>query len=50
MASVKATYDTLKALRDGVAPSDLGNQPSSDLIAQVTRLEEYDSDTEEFLN
>jgi len=50
MASVKATYDTLKALRDGVAPSDLGNQPSSDLIAQVTRLAEYDDDTEQFLN
>ena len=50
MASVKATYDTLKALRDGVAPTDLGNQPSSDLIAQVTRLAEYDDDTEQFLN
>jgi carboxyvinyl-carboxyphosphonate phosphorylmutase len=50
LASVKATYDTLKALRDGMAPSDLANQPSSELIAQLTRQAEYDSDTDEFLN
>ena len=50
MAAVKATYDTLKALRDGVAPSDLNDSiASSELMAQVTRLDEYDEWIDEFL-
>jgi len=49
-ASIKAVYDTLKALREGVAPADLGpNLASADLIAQVTRREDYDRWAAEFL-
>ena len=50
MAAVKATYDTLKALRDGVQPSELNdNIASADLMARVTRLGEYDEWIDEFL-
>ena len=49
-ASIKAVYDTLKALRDGVAPADLGpNLASADLIAQVTRRADYDRWSQEYL-
>lgn len=51
MAAVKATYDTLKALRDGASPSDLDNDIASpELMGQVTRLDEYDQWVGEFLN
>ena len=51
MAAVKATYDTLKALREGVSPSDLDdNIANADLMAQATRLNEYDAWIDEFLN
>ncbi len=50
MASVKATYDTLKALREGTPPSELGDVvASADLMAQATRLNEYDEWIGEFL-
>ena len=50
-AAVKAVYDTLKALREGVVPTDLGpNLASADLMAQVTRRAEYDRWTQEFLS
>ena len=50
MASIKATYDTLKALRDGVDPSDLSDTTASaDLVAQVTRLADYDAGIDEWL-
>lgn len=50
MAAIKATYDTLKALRDGVAPSDLSDMTASaELVAQVTRLADYDAGIEEWL-
>ncbi|MCH8107830.1 MAG: isocitrate lyase/phosphoenolpyruvate mutase family protein [Chloroflexi bacterium] len=49
-ASIKAVYDTLKALREGVAPADLGpNLASAGLIAQVTRRADYDRWSQEFL-
>ena len=49
-AAVKAVYDTLKALRDGVAPSDLSPQlASADLMAQVTRRDSYSRWTADFL-
>jgi carboxyvinyl-carboxyphosphonate phosphorylmutase len=49
-ASVKAVYDTLKALRDGVAPADLRpTLASPDLMNQVTRQADYSRWTEEFL-
>ena len=50
MAAVKAAYDTLKALRDGAQPSELSDKTaSSALMAQVTRLEEYDGAIGEWL-
>ena len=50
MAAVKAAYDTLKALRDGAEPSELSDKTaSSALMAQVTRLEEYDGAIGEWL-
>lgn len=49
-AAVKGVYDTLKALREGVAPGDLRDSiASSDLMAQVTRKPQYDSAINEFL-
>ncbi|PKB72219.1 MAG: oxaloacetate decarboxylase [SAR202 cluster bacterium Io17-Chloro-G6] len=49
-ASIKAVYDTLKALREGVSAADLGpNLASADLIAQVTRRADYDRWSQEFL-
>ena len=42
-AAVKAAYDTLKALRDGVPPADLSGQIASpDLLSQLTRRANYD--------
>ena len=49
-ASIKAVYDTMKALRDGVAPGDLRDTlASADLIAQVTRKDDYDRQIAEYL-
>ena len=49
-AAVKGVYDTLKALREGVAPADLRDAIASpDLMAQVTRKPRYDSAINEFL-
>jgi carboxyvinyl-carboxyphosphonate phosphorylmutase len=49
-AAIKAVYDTLKALRDGVAPGDLRDQLASpDLIAQVTRRADYDQEIADYL-
>jgi carboxyvinyl-carboxyphosphonate phosphorylmutase len=48
-AAVKATYDTLKALREGTKPSALTGIASSELMAKVTREGDYKSWTEKFL-
>jgi carboxyvinyl-carboxyphosphonate phosphorylmutase len=48
-AAVKATYDTLKALRDGTRPSDLKGVASSEMMARVTREGDYKTWTEKFL-
>ena len=49
-AAVKAVYDTLKALREGVSPAELGPSiASAELMAQVTRQSDYDGWLEEFL-
>ena len=49
-AAIKAVHDTLKALREGVAPGDLRDgQPSTELVDQVTRKPDYDRWTKEFL-
>ena len=50
-AAVKAVHDTLKALREGIAPADLGpNLASAELMAQVTRRADYDRWAQEFLS
>jgi carboxyvinyl-carboxyphosphonate phosphorylmutase len=49
-AAVKATYDTLKALREGTKPSELQGIASSEMMAKVTRAGDYRSWTEKFLN
>ena len=50
-AAVKAVHETLKALREGVAPADLEpNLASAELMAQVTRRADYDRWTQEFLS
>jgi carboxyvinyl-carboxyphosphonate phosphorylmutase len=48
-ASVQAIYATLKALRDGVAPKDLQNLASADLIKRVTRADDYARWSKDFL-
>ncbi|HUB43353.1 MAG TPA: isocitrate lyase/PEP mutase family protein [Acetobacteraceae bacterium] len=48
-AAVKAVYDTLKALRDGVKPSELQGIASTELMKRVTREGEFKSWTEKFL-
>jgi oxaloacetate decarboxylase len=48
-AAVKATYDTLKALREGTKPSALQGIASSELMAKVTCEGDYKSWTEKFL-
>ena len=49
-AAIKAVYDTLKALRDGVAPADLRDSlASADLIAKVTRKADYDQQIADYL-
>ncbi len=49
MAAVRAVHETLKALRDGVTPKALTNQPSADLMKQVTRDAAYSDATRDFL-
>ena len=48
-AAVQAVYDTLKALRDGVAPSDLKNIAPPELIRRVTRADDYQRWTRDYL-
>ncbi len=49
MAAVQATYETLKALRDGISPKVLINQPSAALMKQVTREAGYNAAMRDFL-
>jgi carboxyvinyl-carboxyphosphonate phosphorylmutase len=50
-AAIKATYDTLKALRDGVSPADLKPQlATSEQMDQFMRKADYDKWTTSFLN
>ena len=50
-AAVKAVYETLKALREGVAPADLAPKlASAELMSQVTCREDYSRWTADFLN
>ncbi len=49
MAAMQATYDTLKALRDGARPADIDNPINRDLINKLSRVDDYDAWIEEFL-
>jgi len=50
-ASVKGTYDTLKAFREGKTQSDLRPSIASpELMAELTRQEQYGDWIEEYLN
>jgi carboxyvinyl-carboxyphosphonate phosphorylmutase len=49
-AAVQAVYDTLKALRDGVPPRELKNIASSELMRQVTRADDYQRWTKDYLD
>lgn len=48
-AGVKAVYDTLKALRDGVPPAKLQGVASPELMKRVTRDADYTKWTKDFL-
>ena len=48
-AGVKAVHDTLKALRDGTAPSKLQGVASAELMKKVTRDDDYARWTKDFL-
>jgi oxaloacetate decarboxylase len=48
-AAVKATYETLKALRDGVQPGKLQGVADAELMKRVTREANYTGWTKEFL-
>ncbi len=48
-AAIQAIYDTLKALRDGTAPKDLKGFASADLVKRVTRADDYDRWTKDYL-
>ncbi len=50
-AAIKAVYDTLKALRDGVVPADLSSQlATSEQMDQFTRKADYAKWTSSFLS
>jgi len=50
MAAVNATYETLKALREGVPPASIKSVASADLMKQVTRQADYAKWSKEFLH
>ena len=50
MAAVNATYETLKALRNGTPPANIKGVASGDLMKQVTRQADYAAWSKDFLN
>jgi oxaloacetate decarboxylase len=50
MAAIRAVHDTLKAMRDGVKPKEIGGGASEALLQQVTRDKDYKAWTREFLS
>jgi carboxyvinyl-carboxyphosphonate phosphorylmutase len=48
-ASVQAIYTTLKALREGTTPSNIKSIASNELMKEVTRSEEYERLTKDYL-
>jgi oxaloacetate decarboxylase len=49
LAAVNATYETLKALRDGTPPAQITTVASPDLMKRVTRQADYTDWSREFL-
>ncbi|MEQ9608973.1 MAG: isocitrate lyase/PEP mutase family protein [Kiloniellaceae bacterium] len=49
MAAVQATYDTLKALRDGTPPKELKGVATPETMKRLTRAADYRAWTEDFL-
>ena len=49
LAAVRAVHETLAALRRGTPPKTLQNQPSADLMTQVTRAAAYGAAERDFL-
>jgi carboxyvinyl-carboxyphosphonate phosphorylmutase len=49
MAAIRATYETLKALREGTPPGELEGVASPDLMKQVTRDANYKAWMKDFL-
>jgi len=49
MAAIRATYETLKALREGTPPKDLQGVASPELMKQVTRDADYKRWMKDFL-
>ena len=49
-AGVQGVYDTLKALREGIKPSQLKNVASADLQKKVLRQADYGKWSKDFLN
>jgi carboxyvinyl-carboxyphosphonate phosphorylmutase len=50
MAAIRAVQDTLKALRDGVNPKEIGGVAPEALMQQVTRDKDYKAWIKEFLS
>ena len=50
MAAVNSVYETLKALRAGVAPASIEGVASPELMKQVTRQADYSKWSKDFLN
>ena len=48
-AAIHAVYETMKAVRAGMPAKDIPNLASPDLIKRVTRAEQYDKWTKEFM-
>lgn len=49
MAAVRATHDTLRALREGTMPGQLAGLPSGELMKRLTRDDDYRRWMREFL-
>jgi carboxyvinyl-carboxyphosphonate phosphorylmutase len=49
MAAIRAVHDTLKALRQGAKPNEIGGGASEALLQQVTRDKDYKAWIKEFL-
>ena len=49
MAAILATYNSLKALREGVTPGELEGLPDKSLVNRLSRVKEYDRWIDEFL-